>query len=424
MEFGKGYSAKVDDHFSIHIATDSEEELQAIVNLCMKVHQEEVLKTYIPRVFLEHPRKSEILWLYINDNKENKIVSLISLVPMNWQIEDISLPVCEMEFVGTLEEYRGKGYIKLLNDLFEKVMNQNGYILSVVRGIPYFYRNLGYEYVSSLDERIKIPASKIPNKQYKKLSIRLANPNDVISSIESKYNQFQKNFYIFNRFDPECFKFKYLNKKFDSEVRSTYIFDEAGVTKNYFSVGMSYDNQNYEINCPNLIKSEMICLLQFIKSIGNYNGNDIITLSISEHTSIFKYIKSLGGEMVSGYGWQVKIPNLKNFISLIKNILENRINNSEFKGLTKTVRISNYSETILIGFSNGKIRKIEKVKEYPEPKVTDLMIPEAILFKLILGDRNIDEINYIVKDAIVNISSKSLIETLFPKKLSFFSSYI
>jgi hypothetical protein len=46
MEFGKGYSAKVNDHFSIHIATDSKKELQAIVNLCMKVHQEEVLKTY------------------------------------------------------------------------------------------------------------------------------------------------------------------------------------------------------------------------------------------------------------------------------------------------------------------------------------------------------------------------------------------
>ncbi|MFX1380556.1 MAG: GNAT family N-acetyltransferase, partial [Promethearchaeota archaeon] len=190
MEFRKGYSAKVDDHFSIHIATDNEEELKAIINLSMKVHQDEVLKSYIPRIFLEHPRKDEILWLYVKDDNENKIISLISLVPMEWQIEDISLPVCEMEFVGTLEEYRGKGFIKNLNDLYEILINQRGYILSVIRGIPNFYRNLGYEYLSSLDERIKIPASKIPNKKYENLSIRLANSNDVISFIESKYNQF------------------------------------------------------------------------------------------------------------------------------------------------------------------------------------------------------------------------------------------
>ncbi|MFX0006964.1 MAG: GNAT family N-acetyltransferase [Promethearchaeota archaeon] len=424
MEFRKGYSAKVDDRFSIHIANDSEEELKAIVNLSMKVHQEELLITYIPRIFLEHPRKSETFWLYIKDDKENKIISLICLSPLEWQIEDNSLPVCEMEFVGTLQEYREKGFIKILNDLYEKLMNQNGYILSVIRGIPYFYRNLGYEYVSSLDERIKIPASKIPNKKYENLVIRLANSNDVLSFIKSKYDQFQENFYIFNRFDPECFKFKYINEKFDSEVRSTYIFDEAGVAKNYFSVGMSYDNQNYEIICSFLTEKEMTSLLQFIKSIGNYNGNDIITLSISEHSPLFKYLKSLGGEMVSSYGWQVKIPNLINFFTLIRNILEKRIKDSEFKGLTKTIRISNYNDTIVLEFIKGKIENIEIEKEYPDPKITDLMIPGTLLFKLILGDRAIDEINYIFKDTIVNTSSKLIIETMFPKKISLFSSYI
>ncbi|GAG92068.1 unnamed protein product, partial [marine sediment metagenome] len=265
----------------------------------------------------EHPRKSEILWLYIKDDKENKLVSSICLAPLEWQIEDTTLPVCEMEFVGTLKQYRGKGFIKILNKLYENILDQNGYILSVIRGIPYFYRTLGYEYVSSLDERITIPVSKIPNKKYKNINIRKANSND-IPFIESKYTQFHKNFYIFNRFDPECFKFKYLKDQFNSEVRSTYIFDEAGVTNNYFSFGMSYDNQNYEIISPDLSKREMITLLQFIKTRGNYNENDIISLSISEHSPLFSYIRSLGGKPVSTYGWQVKIPNLEIFFYLIK----------------------------------------------------------------------------------------------------------
>ncbi|MFX0022103.1 MAG: GNAT family N-acetyltransferase [Candidatus Hermodarchaeota archaeon] len=421
MDFRKGYSANVDNHFSIHIATESEEELQAIVNLNMKVHQEEVLKTYIPRIFLEHPRKSEILWLYIKDDKENKLMSSICLAPMEWQINESILPVCEMEFVGTLEKYREKGFIKVLNELYERIMEQKGYILSVIRGIPFFYRSLGYEYVSSLDERIIIPASKIPSEKFKKINIRLANLED-LPFIEDKYTKFHKNYFIFNYFDIECFKFKYLNDEYNTELRSTYILQESGKSENYFSFGMSYDNLNFEISCPDLTNNEMITLLQFIKAIGNYASDDNIILSVNEHTSLYNFIRTLGGKPISTYGWQVKIPNLKNFISLIKNILENRINNSEFKGLTKTVRISNYSETILIDFSNGKIRNIEKVEEHPDPKITDLMIPEAILFKLILGDRTIDEINHIVKDAIVNISSKSLIETLFPKEVSLLGS--
>jgi hypothetical protein len=70
------------------------------------------------------------------------------------------------------------------------------------------------------------------------------------------------------------------------------------------------------------------------------------------------------------------------------------------------------------------MEKIEIKKEYPNPEITDLMVPGPLLFKLILGDRTIDEINYIIKDAIVDISSKSIIETIFPKKTSVFGSYI
>jgi len=423
MEFGKGYCAKVDDRFSIHIAEDTEEEIEAIINLNMKIHQDEILGTFIRQVFLGYPRKSENLWLYIKDNKENKLVSSICLAPLEWQIEDIILPVCEMEFVGTLEQYRGKRFIKILNELYENIMNQNGYILSVITGIPYFYRTLGYEYVSSLDDRITIPASRIPEKKYESINIRKANSND-IPFIESKYTQFHRNFYIFNRFDPECFKFKYLKDQFNSEVRSTYIFDEAGVPNNYFSFGLSYDNRNYEIYSPDLNKREMITLLQFIKTMGNYNENDIITLSISEHSPVFRYIISLGGTPVSTYGWQVKIPNLEKFFKLIKKIIENRVKHSEFKGLTKAIRISNYIDTIELDFDNGKIKNIEIEKEYQNPKITDLSIPEALLFKLLLGDRNTDEINYIIKDALVNISSKLLIEIMFPKKASLFGSYL
>jgi len=423
MEFGKGYSAKVDNRFSIHIAENTEEEIEAIINLNMVVHQDEILKTFIRQVFLEYPRKSEILWLYIKDDKENKLVSSICLVPLDWQIEDITFPVCEMEFVGTLEQYRGKGFIKILNELYENIMNQNGYILSVITGIPYFYRTLGYEYISSLDDRITIPASKIPNKKYENISIRKANSND-IPFIESKYTQFHSNFYIFNRFDPECFKFKYLREQFNSEVRSTYIFEDAGVPINYFSFGMSYDKQNFEIYSPDLSRREIITLLQFVKTMGNYNGKDIVALSISEHSLLYGYIKSLGGTPVSTYGWQVKIPNLAKFFYLIKKIIENRLKHSEFKGLTKIVNISNYHETIKLDFNIGKIEKIEIEKGYPNLEITDLSIPDALLFKLLLGDRNVDEISFIIKDAIVNIPSKSLIATMFPKKESWFGSYL
>ena len=422
MNLLKGYNTKVDDRFSIHIAEDNQEELNALVNLNVEIHNQVLLKSYIREIFMRHPRKDDILWLYIKDNEKNKLVSSICLVPLEWQINNTILPGCEMEFVGTHEDYRGRGYIKILNELYEKIMEQNGYIISVIRGIPYYYRSLGYEFVSSLDERIEIPVAKIPIRKIK-LHIRKANSKD-IPLIESRYNHFHKKFYIFNRFDKECFEFKYLRDNFNSEVRSSYIFEKRGISTNYFSIGMSYDNMNYEVFCPSNDKKEMLALLQFIKNLGRYSKQDNITLSINHHSPLFSYLKSLGGILVSDYGWQVKIPNLKLFFNLIKKIIEFRLEHSEYNEITKKVRLSNYLECIEIDFEKGKIKNIETIKGYQDTELIDLQLPGALIFKVVLGERNIDEINFLIKDAIVNPKSKDLINTIFPKKKILFDSYI
>ncbi|TFG17406.1 MAG: GNAT family N-acetyltransferase [Promethearchaeota archaeon] len=423
MPFKKGYRKAIDDRFSIHIAANSEEDLNAILDFNKQVHLEENIQIYIRSIMHKYPRRNDLYWLYIQDNKNKKIVSSLCLSRLDWQIEGIHLPVCEMEFVGTLEAYRRKGFIKILNELYEKLMEKEGYLISVIRGIPYFYRTLGYEYVSSLDERIKIKSSKIPNKKLKKITISSANLNN-IALISTKYSQFRDKFYIFNKLNEECFKFKYLNDKFNSKVRSTYIINEDSLTTNYFSLGRSYDNKYYEIVCPDLTMKQANAVLQFIKDIGNYNDNDIIYLSLNKHTSLFNYIKSIGGALFSDYGWQVKIPDIKKFLSCIKEIIEARLEHSEFNNLTKSIKISNYRETIKLEVNKGKVKQIEQIDEFPDSETTDLRIPGGFLYMLLLGDRSYEEINDLIKDAIVDPLSKKIIETLFPKKPSLFESYI
>ena len=106
----------------------------------------------------------------------------------------------------------------------------------------------------------------------------------------------------------------------------------------------------------------------------------------------------------------------------MKEILEKRLANSEYKYLNKNVRISNYQETVNLIIKNGIIEQILLIKGYPELQNIDLRIPNGFLYKLLLGDRTIEEINYILKDAIVKDSSESLMEIMFPKNPSYLSS--
>jgi hypothetical protein len=45
------------------------------------------------------------------------------------------------------------------------------------------------------------------------------------------------------------------------------------------------------------------------------------------------------------------------------------------------------------------------------------------LFKLILGDRSFEEINYIIKDAKIKHESREIINVLFPKENSYPDTY-
>jgi predicted acetyltransferase len=418
----KGYKRKLNQQFSIHIAENNKkEEFQEILALNIEVHGESV-REYIKHIFLNHPRKEDVLFLYIRDSNSNKIVSCISLMPLEWRIGSLNIPVCEMGFVGTLESYRGKELIVELNVLYESIMAEQGYLISVIRGIPFYYRKLGYEFAIPLDHRIFLSPSKIPLNNLEFLKIRKANLED-IDFIATKYNQYYGDFFISNIFDKDCFISKFFNNNYNEFKASTYIIETGGNSIGYFTFGKSYDDKGYDIKTSQINRESGIKILQFTKEIASIENPDQLDLAVREDTDLAEFISELGGTTYDTYGWQVKIPNLELFLEKIKSILENRIHNSIFQGVTQNLRISNYKTTIILSFNNGRISSIEMEKGYPMEPSCDLKITGPILFKLLLGDRSFKELKHIMKDAIVKHESRELIDVLFPKENSYPDTY-
>jgi len=422
MGLVKGYQRNINQQFSIHIAENNKkEELQQILELNVNVHGEPV-RDYINHVFLNHPRKEDILFLYIKDSISKRIVSSISLMPLEWKFGITTIPLCEMGFVGTLEEYRGKGLIVELNRLYEQTMAEKGYIISVIRGIPYYYRKIGYEYAIPLDHRMFLSLSNIPLDNLEFLKIRKAELDD-IDFIENNYNKYYNDYFISNNFDKDCYFTKFFNNNYNEFKASTYIIERGGKPIVYFTFGKSYENLGYDIKTSGINRECGIKILQFTKEIASNENPDKVDLAVREDTDLAELICELGGTTYDTYGWQVKIPNLELYLEKLKPILETRIHNSDFQGLTQDIKISNYKTTIILSFNNGQISTIEMKKGYPKELHCDLKLPGSVLFKLILGERSFKEIKHIMKDAIVNHESRELIDVLFPKEDSFPDTY-
>ena len=186
---------------------------------------------------------------------------------------------------------------------------------------------------------------------------------------------------------------------------------------------MSHDNAAYTINVPRLTYQQMIKILQFVNAIHENKNNLGIQLHARQDSEFGKFIFNLGGIPLFRYGWQLKIPNLELFFKSIKSIIEQRIKNSIYKDFSRKIIIGNYRDNIELNFVDGTITKITLIKGYYDPEKCNVSIPGSLLFKLLLSDKTMEEINYLIDDAIVKPSSKLLIDVMFPKKVSYPDTY-
>ncbi|MHA1533895.1 MAG: hypothetical protein ACTSP8_04110, partial [Promethearchaeota archaeon] len=228
---------------------------------------------------------------------------------------------------------------------------------------------------------------------------------------------------ISNIFDKDCYISKFFNNLSNECKASTYIIETGGKSIVYFTFGKSYDNLGYDIKTSHINRECGIKILQFTKEIACIENPDQVDLAVREDTELAELIGELGGTTYDTYGWQVKVPNLKLYLEKIKPILENRIYNSNFQGITQDVKISNYKTTYILSFNNGHISTIKTENGYPKETSYDLKLPGPTLFKLILGDRSFKEIKHIIKDARVKHESREIINVLFPKENSYPDTY-
>ena len=416
----KGYSKIIGNNLTLRIAIDDKDELQRLLSFNVTVHQEESLKKYISRLYLEHPERDEIYWIYIEKKDSNKIVSSITLMPLEWNFNGIPIPICEMGLVGTLPKYRNRGFMGIMNKLYEDIMRQEGYLLSVIRGIPYYYRRFGYEFALNLDERILLNKSQVPSRKLEMISFQKATKQD-LAFIKSIYNKEQESFFVTNRFNSDNFMYKFMNDDFDDNFLSTFLIKIKGKPISFFSIGMSYDNVAFSLIVPEVNEESMIKILQYVKILNE--KKEQIVFHVNSDTKFAQYICSIGGKRDLGYGWQIRIPNIKEFLQAISPVLEQRIERSSYKGLSQDIVISDYREIFTLRFKNGKVEDIEVKKGYPFPGSCDVQIPSSTLIKLLLSDKTFEEIKYILKDSILKPGSEKLIKILFPKKPSIPDTY-
>ncbi|MHA2501684.1 MAG: GNAT family N-acetyltransferase [Candidatus Kariarchaeaceae archaeon] len=409
-----GFDKQITEEMAFRVAsTPQEGEFLAQFNA--EIHGEG-LDEYVIRMYNEHPNKNEILWMYIEDitlEQENKIVSSAAMLPLQWQIGKTRLKVAEMGFVGTHPDYRGQSLFGVINDLYEEALKERDITISALVGIPHYYSRFGYIFSLNRLSGYFMPVVNIPSDTVEEVKIRKATEED-IPTVAKFYEETNSKYAVFSVFNKEAMIYRLMNGTADLFNSMTYIVEENRKPRGFFCLG-SFDNSDRAdiMLTSDLTHAQMIKTLQFVK---NYNPGAVnaFKVNVLPSSQFGKYLHLNGADPFSDWLWQVKIPDIHQFFKAITPVLEERVENSIFRGLSRPVVISNYTISLTLNFEDGKITDIASVKEFPGRGV-DLRIPSPYMVRLFFSDRSIDEIKHIITDTLVKSESKMLLETLFPR---------
>jgi hypothetical protein len=100
-----------------------------------------------------HPTFHPNDFTIVEEAATGRIVSTMNSISQTWSYEGIKFGVGRPELVGTLPEFRNRGLVRVQFDEVHRWSAERDEIVQAITGIPFYYRQFGYEMALDLDGR-------------------------------------------------------------------------------------------------------------------------------------------------------------------------------------------------------------------------------------------------------------------------------
>jgi hypothetical protein len=385
-----------------------------------------------------HPTTKADDFLIVENIHTGEIVSSLCLIDQVWAYEGIEFPVGRPELVGTKEEYRRRGLVRRQFEEVHRWSAKRGQVLQFITGIPWFYRQFGYEMAVNLGGRRQgflehIPALK--EDQEENFTFRQVEEKD-ISFVTELYRQSCQRSLLSCKRDEDIWRYEAFTRSPESDF---YLKTDIIETPNGEPVG-------YLITSPTLYGSRLSAdsfevidgvswfdaaqsVLRRMKVLGEEiaakNSKEdkkveftSFSFSLGTDHPIYHVIPHRMPRIFDPYAYYIRVPDLPGFLNLIAPVLEDRLARSYMSSHSGELKLNFFTDGINMVFENGKIKSIEPW-EKPLHENGSAHFPELTFLQLLFGYRDVQAL----EDAYADIYypkefARPLLQALFPYKPS------
>jgi hypothetical protein len=379
-----------------------------------------------------HPLIDSGDFALVEDTRHGSIVSATCLISQTWEYEGIPFGVGRPEIVATDPDYRNRGLVRAIFELLHARSAAKGHMAQGITGIPFYYRQFGYEYALDLGGSRAVFFAAIPKlKPGEAEPYRLRDATvDDIPLVMALYERERARGPVSTRVDADYWRWVIagLNRESGEGWSTKLIEDAEGRALGYVLpkrlrwgsrlgiVGIAVE-PGASLLAP--LPSVLRALQAYAESTPAYKADappaDRLVFVLEAAHPAYQALGDLGATYDPPYAWYVRVPDLPGFVRHIAPELERRLADSVAAGHTGELKLDFYRGGLRLCFENGRLTAAEDWRAQVWGPKRDGGFPPLVFLQLLFGRRSLAELRYAFPDVWAeDDASTALLDALFP----------
>jgi hypothetical protein len=381
-----------------------------------------------------HPLVGPGDFAVVEDTRQATIVAATSLMRATWEYAGVRCAVGRPEIVASHPDYRNRGLVRAIFELLHARSAALGHLLQGITGIPYYYRQFGYEYAIDLDGSRGVYFDSIPKLkegEAEPYHLRDATAED-LPRVAALYDRERAGLLVSAPFDERYWRWVQdgQNPASAESWLIKLIVDGAGQPVGYVLprrkrwgevLGVAGVMVEPGVPLTAVVPSLLRALRALALELPGFKASDppAHRLGFALRTGHPLYAAMgplLAPRNIPPYAWYVRVPDLPAFIRHIAPVLEQRLADSALSGYNGELKLDFYRGGLRMVFEQGRLTTAESWRK-PVWGQANAGFPPLVFQQLLLGHRTLDELRYIFPDVWAEDAHQAL-EVLFPKQTS------
>ena len=385
-----------------------------------------------------HPTFPAEDFLIIEEAATGRIISSLCLISQTWSYGGVPFGVGRPELVGTAPDYRRKGLVRIQFEEIHRWSAARGELVQGITGIPWYYRQFGYEYALGLDggmgtlRALLPPPEPAPDQRF---HLRPATVADIPFLMRVERCAAERALVAAER-DAALWRYELHGRNVAVGVRRCFVLERAdGERAGYLSLVHQHEPAmvavvRFELAPGTAWPLVVDPVLRFLHGQGitaEQHGNsrfERLDFRLEREHPWYQAARQVLVRTIPSYAWYIRVPDLSAFLTRITPALEARLAASDLAGHSGTLLLDFFRMAVRLVFAEGRLTVMPMPKGSDSDDDDDVpraRFPDLTFLQLLFGLRSLDELSAWYPDCSLSSPDpvvRALLLTLFPKRPS------